>query len=85
MSGCAKNAQLSPQASYGPKPVIPAPSKYIIPQNNTAPSAQWQGGETPVAPQGLTVKAFAKNLDHPRWLYVLPNGDVLVAESNHGT
>jgi glucose/arabinose dehydrogenase len=84
MSGCAKNAQLAPSASYGPKPVIPAPSKYIIPQNNTASSASWQGGETPVAPQGLTVKAFAKGLDHPRWLYVLPNGDVLVAESNHG-
>jgi glucose/arabinose dehydrogenase len=42
----------------------------------------WSGEAKPVAAPGLVVTAFARNLDHPRWLYVLPNGDVLVAETN---
>ena len=49
---------------------------------HVAPAKGWPEGAKPVAPQGFTVTAFARDLDHPRWLYVLPNGDVLVAETN---
>jgi glucose/arabinose dehydrogenase len=54
----------------------------LIPVVNIAPAVGWEHGRTPVAAQGLRVAAFAAGLDHPRWLYVLPNGDVLVAETN---
>jgi glucose/arabinose dehydrogenase len=53
----------------------------LIPVVNIAPAVGWRAGGTPAAADGLTVTAFARDLDHPRWLYVLPNGDVLVAES----
>jgi glucose/arabinose dehydrogenase len=79
------NASLPPSASYGEKPELPAPQKSLIPTFNTASTKPWPEGTAPTAPAGLTVKAFARNLEHPRWVYVLPNGDVLVAESNHGT
>jgi glucose/arabinose dehydrogenase len=54
----------------------------LIPTVKIAPAIGWPEGHTPVAAPGFAVAAFAKNLDHPRWLYVLPNGDVLVAETN---
>ena len=49
---------------------------------NVATAGGWPAGATPMPAPGLTVNAFASGLDHPRWLYVLPNGDVLVAETN---
>ena len=49
---------------------------------NIAPAQGWPSGATPRAAPGTRVAAFARGLDHPRWLYVLPNGDVLVAETN---
>ncbi len=85
LTACADTASLPPSASYGENPQLPAPQKSLIPENNTASSKPWPEGTTPTAPAGLTVKAFAKNFDHPRWIYVLPNGDVLVAETNRGT
>ena len=53
-----------------------------MPTVNIAPAKGWPIGATPTAAPGLAVNAYASGLDHPRWLYVLPNGDVLVAESN---
>ena len=70
------------QVGYGPSPELPPPEKQLIPKVNIAPAKGWSTGETPTAAAGLSVKAFATDLDHPRWLYVLPNGDVLVAETN---
>lgn len=67
---------------YGPNPQLPEPEKNLIPTVNVAAVDVWKGDEKPVAPAGFTVTAYARNLDHPRWLYVLPNGDVLVAETN---
>jgi hypothetical protein len=64
---------------------LPDPIKALIPTVNIAPAKGWPEGARPTAPSGLEVKAFATGLDHPRWLYVLPNGDVLVAESNAPT
>ena len=67
---------------YGPKPELAFPQQTLIPTINIAPARPWTGNEMPTAAQGFEVGAFARGLDHPRWIYVLPNGDVLVAESN---
>ncbi len=75
-------ATLPEQASIGPHPTLPPPNSTLIPTIKIAPAKGWPVGTTPTAAPGLTVNAFASGLDHPRWLYVLPNGDVLVAESN---
>lgn len=66
----------------GPVPALPAPEKSLIPTVNIAPALGWPQGQGPQAMAGLKVTALARGLDHPRWVYVLPNGDVLVAESN---
>lgn len=66
----------------GPRPQLPEPRKTLLPTVAVATAKGWPEGRTPVAAAGWTVQAFAAGLDHPRWLYVLPNGDVLVAESN---
>ncbi len=67
---------------YGPNPDLPKPSQQLIPTVNVADAKGWRDGQKPTAAAGLTVAAFATKLDHPRWLYVLPNGDVLAAETN---
>ena len=69
------------EQTYGPNPELPAPDTSLIPTVNIAPAVGWANGEQPVAAQGFAVNAFATGLDHPRWIYTLPNGDVLVAES----
>jgi glucose/arabinose dehydrogenase len=75
-------AKLPETAAIGPSPPLPEPTKDLIPTVHIAPAKGWPDGRKPIAANGLTVNAFATGLDHPRWLYVLPNGDVLVAESN---
>jgi glucose/arabinose dehydrogenase len=74
----------TPEPAWGSAPAIPAAK----PQGNIPtlkmPTAQgWTKGQTPVAAVGLKVNAFATGLKHPRWIQVLPNGDVLVAESSN--
>jgi len=66
----------------GPEPDLPPPDESLLPTVNIAPAIGWSEGGTPLAAEGLEVNAFAAGLDHPRWLYRLPNGDILVAESN---
>ncbi|MCU1728990.1 sorbosone dehydrogenase family protein [Pseudomonas sp. 7P_10.2_Bac1] len=82
LAACGESSTLNVADGTGPSPKLPAPNKTLIPTVNIAPAVGWAEGATPVAAQGLQVQAFAEGLDHPRWLYVLPNGDVLVAESN---
>ncbi len=82
LSGCGDNAHLPSQVGYGPKPDLPKAKKETIPTMNVATAKGWPAGTMPMAANGFTVTAFARELDHPRWLYVLPNGDVLVAETN---
>jgi glucose/arabinose dehydrogenase len=67
---------------YGPSPVLPPPGKSIVPTLKIAKAVPWQGNAMPKAAPGLAVAAVARGLQHPRWLYVLPNGDILVAESD---
>ena len=80
--GCGEHSRLEKAASYGPTPTLPEPHSTFMPTVNVAPAVGWPQGALPTAAPGTQVKAFASGLDHPRWLYVLPNGDVLVAESN---
>jgi glucose/arabinose dehydrogenase len=82
LAACGDSAKLPEQAAFGPNPTLPEPNKTLIPTVNIAIAASWPKGRTPTAAEGLSVNAFAAGLAHPRWLYVLPNGDVLVAESN---
>jgi glucose/arabinose dehydrogenase len=70
------------EAGIGPNPALPQPVSSLIPTLQVAPAIGWQGGATPVGAPGTAVNLFAGDLVHPRWIYVLPNGDVLVAESN---
>jgi glucose/arabinose dehydrogenase len=78
---CAANAHLPEASGIGPRPSLPSPKYTLIPTVNVVKAKGWSGGGTPIA-EGRQVAAFATALEHPRWLYVLPNGDVLVAETN---
>ncbi|MBA4762600.1 sorbosone dehydrogenase family protein [Sphingomonas sp.] len=75
-------AQFSVADTSGVRPKLVAPREQTIPTVKIADAVGWPAGAKPVAAKGLAVNAFATGLDHPRWLYRLPNGDVLVAESN---
>jgi len=81
LSGC-EHATLAEQSVQGPTPTLAAPKSTLIPTVNVASAKGWPDGAAPQAAPGLAVNAFAKGLDHPRWVYVLPNGDVLVAETD---
>jgi glucose/arabinose dehydrogenase len=82
VSACGETAKLSVAQGSGARPVLPAPTQTLLPTVNIAPARGWPAGATPQAAAGTRVVAFASGLVHPRWLLVLPNGDVLVAESN---
>ena len=84
VSGCGETARLAVRDGMGLTPMLPAPARTLIPTVQIAPATGWPAG-TPTPAAGLVVNAFATGLDHPRWLYVLPNGDVLVAETNAAT
>ena len=81
-TACAERSQLTREQTVGPDPVLPAPSSTPIPTMHVAPAKGWPAGTKPTSPEGRNVTAFATGLEHPRWVYVLPNGDVLVAETN---
>ncbi len=82
LSACS-GGPLAPEAErFGPSPALPEPTARLLPLVKIAPARGWAEGEAPTPATGLEVQAFARGLEHPRWLYVLPNGDVLVAESN---
>ena len=82
LSACGDTATLLKAQDTGANPTLPAPVKRLIPTVNIAPAKGWPAGTMPTPMAGMMVAPFADKLDHPRWVYVLPNGDVLVAESN---
>jgi glucose/arabinose dehydrogenase len=82
LTACSDPRLQPNQANTGPDPTLPAPDKSLVPVVQIAPAKGWPEGATPRAAGGTRVAAFAHGLVHPRWLLVLPNGDVLVAESN---
>lgn len=67
---------------YGPNPQLGAPTPGILPTVNTAEAIGWADGAAPVAPEGFIVTRYAEDIVHPRWIYTLPNGDVLIAQSS---
>ena len=82
LAACAPPSKYSINDSYGAQPVLPEPQTSLLPTVNIAPAKGWPAGAMPTPAAGLKVQAFAGNLAHPRWLHVLPNGDVLVAETD---
>lgn len=82
LTACADVAQLPVSAGTGPAPTLPEPRRSLVPTVNIAPAQGWLGASAPTGPAGTQVQRYAQGLDHPRWLLVLPNGDVLVAETN---
>ena len=82
VAACGERATQPLEAGIGPSPVLPPPNATLLPTVNIAPAAHWAPGATPTAAPGLRVVALAQGLDHPRWLAVLPNNDILVAETN---
>jgi glucose/arabinose dehydrogenase len=80
LTGC-DDALFDVASQIGPNPNLPEIRQYLLPPTHIAKVVGWKDGESPTAASGLKVEAFAKELQHPRSLYVLPNGDVLVVES----
>ena len=96
-TGCAVNSTTSSNGSadiaasqtvitsalgWGAKPRLPAPAPQTLPKVKPAKAMGWPQDQSPTPGEGFEVAQFATGLDHPRWLLVLPNGDVLVAESD---
>ncbi len=81
LAACGSPSDRPPELATGPNPPLPAPTKTLFPTVNIAEARGWPAGQMPTPAAGLKVNAFAGELAHPRWLHVLPNGDVLVAET----
>jgi glucose/arabinose dehydrogenase len=81
LAACSSPGSNDPLVGFGPNPPLPAPHHSLIPMVGVPEVVGWPQGAAPRAPAGFRVVRFAEGLDHPRWLYVLPNGDVLAAES----
>jgi glucose/arabinose dehydrogenase len=81
-AACGATAKLAIEQGTGPRPALPPPKKSLLPTINVVTAKGWPEGAKPTAAEGTQVVAFARGLEHPRWLHVLPNGDVLVAETN---
>ena len=82
VAACGEVAKLPFEAGVGADPALPPPNGTLIPTVHVAKAKGWPDGRTPTVAAGLMVTAFADGLDHPRWVHVLPNGDVLVAETS---
>jgi glucose/arabinose dehydrogenase len=82
LAACGDTSKLPEGADTGATPTLPEPVRSLIPTVNIAPAQGWPEGVLPQPMAGTTVTALATGLDHPRWVYTLPNGDVLVAQSN---
>jgi glucose/arabinose dehydrogenase len=82
LTACAAGREVPVAQTVGVQPTIPEPQTSLIPVMRTPKAESWAAGDAPTAPAGFRVMRFAEGLDHPRWLQVLPNGDVLVALSS---
>ncbi|QIE29557.1 sorbosone dehydrogenase family protein [Caballeronia sp. SBC2] len=82
LAACGATSTAPEVAGYGAAPPLPEPTKSLLTTVNIAPARGFGADDRPEAVGGFAVNAFARDLDHPRWIYVLPNGDVLVAEAD---
>ena len=80
LSGCNETAA-DPKTQIGANPDLPAQQQYLVPPMRVAAVVAWKNGEKPSVPNDLKADAIATGLQHPRSLYTLPNGDILVVES----
>src|SRR5258705_6013880 len=70
------------EQTFGPSPTLPAPQHSWIPTIDIAAATGWPAGGKPTAANGMAVNAFSTRLDHPRTVYVLTHGDLLVGETS---
>jgi glucose/arabinose dehydrogenase len=82
LAACDEPETAAVEQTFGPSPTLAAPQHSWVPTVNVATAIGWPAGGKPTPAKGMAVNAFATGLDHPRTLYVLPNGDVLVTETN---
>ena len=82
LAGCDQQAKLTPQQQSGSDPHLPVAKNFLVPPMQVPDAAGWQQGATPKVAEGLKIEKIASDLKHPRQIYVLPNNDVLVVESN---
>jgi glucose/arabinose dehydrogenase len=80
-AGLAACGQRASSGTYGETPDLVAPNPQAIPTTKTPKEVGWPAGAMPTVAEGFVVTQFAGKLSHPRWLYVLPNGDVLAAQT----
>ena len=81
LAACGDDNSFDPQSQVGSNPNLPEQNQYLFPPMHLAKVVGWKEGETPTVPAGFKIEALATGLQHPRSLYVLPNGDILVVES----
>jgi glucose/arabinose dehydrogenase len=81
LAACNEEAKVPIAQGHGPNPTLPEPVKSWIPTINLSKAVGWTGDAKPTAANGMQVVEFAGGLDHPRRVYTLPNGDVLVVET----
>jgi glucose/arabinose dehydrogenase len=82
IAACSGKAELDPAQQSGAAPEMPAARNFLLPPMQVPDKAGWKDGQTPKVAEGLRIEKIAGDLMHPRQLYTLPNGDVLVVESN---
>jgi len=82
IAACSGKAELDPAQQSGAAPDLPAARNFLLPPMQVPDKAGWKEGQTPKVAEGLRIEKIAGDLMHPRQLYTLPNGDVLVVESN---
>ena len=82
LSGCWNQSEVDAQHQTGREPVLPAPKNFLIPPMQVPKGVGWQGEAHPKVASGFKIEKIADSLQHPRQLMTLPNGDVLVVESN---
>jgi glucose/arabinose dehydrogenase len=82
LAGCGDGDAAKQANQYGSALTLPAAKQYLLPPMKVLPAGSWKNGETPSVPAGMKIEALATGLMHPRSLYVLPNGDVLIVEAN---
>ncbi|WP_130802837.1 PQQ-dependent sugar dehydrogenase [Acinetobacter ihumii] len=82
LAGCNQSQPVDPNKQYGQDPVLPDPKNFLVPPMKVPKGVGWQADQKPQVIQGLKIEKIADQLQHPRQLYTLPNGDVLVVEAN---
>jgi glucose/arabinose dehydrogenase len=82
LAGCGSSQKIDPMQQVGPNPVLPKPSEELIAAVGVPKVIGWKQGETPQVPPGFRIEAMATGLSNPRNVYPLPNGDILVVETD---